>query len=237
MIHRLARNVAILSIAARAAWPSLGAAQEASGVGQLTSSGPVTTAASRKITSAIRALMADVQATAGRQGASPVDRKGSRPSETLRMDAAGRVQVYVSVADTTEATLDVLRRHRLEIEVVNASFRIVQGWISVSELEALAREASVIKIRPPSYGYARTGSADTQGDGIHRCDAARAAGFTGLGVKVGVVSGGVDGLAASQASGDLPAAVEIVQAQAASDDEGTAMLEVVHDCAPAASLA
>ncbi len=60
-------------------------------------------------------------------------------------------------------------------------------------------------------------------------------GITGAGVKVGVLSDGVDSLATLQASGDLPA-VTVLSGQAGSGDEGSAMLEIVHDVAPGAQL-
>jgi hypothetical protein len=81
----------------------------------------------------------------------------------LKVDPAGRVHVYVSVTDTTDVTLDVLRSHDLEIEIVNDEFRIVQGWIPVEQLEVLAGEPGVLKIRPPSYGMTNAGSITAQG--------------------------------------------------------------------------
>src|SRR6185369_11108521 len=61
-------------------------------------------------------------------------------------------------------------------------------------------------------------------------------GVTGAGVKICVLSDGVDSLAALQASGDLPPAVDVLPGQAGSGDEGSAMLEIVHDLAPGAQL-
>ena len=52
-----------------------------------------------------------------------------------------------------------------------------------------------------------------------------------------MLSDGVDSLAASIASGDLPPDTEVLPGQAGSGDEGTAMLEIVHDLAPNAQLA
>ena len=46
---------------------------------------------------------------------------------------------------------------------------------------------------------------------------------------------GVDSLAASQAAGELPA-VDVLPEQAGDGDEGTAMLEILHDMAPGAEL-
>lgn len=80
------------------------------------------------------------------------------------------------------------------------------------------------------------GAVVTQGDRTHRADEARANfGVTGAGVKIGVLSDGVDSAAASTASGEL-SPVTILPGQAGSGDEGTAMLEIIHDLAPGAQL-
>jgi hypothetical protein len=54
-------------------------------------------------------------------------------------------------------------------------------------------------------------------------------------VKIGVLSDGVTNLAASQALGDL-GPVTVLPGQTGSGDEGTAMLEIIHDVAPGAQL-
>ena len=59
----------------------------------------------------------------------------------------------------------------------------------------------------------------------------------GVGVKVGVISDGVDSMSDSQFLDDLPAKVEIDPELPGEGDEGTALLEIVHDLAPGASLA
>src|SRR5204863_3680086 len=74
------------------------------------------------------------------------------------------------------------------------------------------------------------------GDTTHRANSARGAfGITGAGVKIGVLSDGVTNLAASQAAGDL-GPVTVLSGQTGSGDEGTAMLEIIHDLAPGAQL-
>ena len=76
----------------------------------------------------------------------------------------------------------------------------------------------------------------SEGDVTHRAALARSTfGVTGAGVKIGVLSDGVTSLAARQATGDLPG-VTVLPGQAGSGDEGTAMLEIVHDLAPGAQL-
>jgi hypothetical protein len=82
-----------------------------------------------------------------------------------------------------------------------------------------------------------TGTTTSQADTTHRAALARTlTGFTGAGIKIGILSNGVNSLAARQASGDLPAGVTVLAGQAGSGDEGTAMLELVYDLAPGAQL-
>jgi uncharacterized repeat protein (TIGR01451 family) len=80
-----------------------------------------------------------------------------------------------------------------------------------------------------------TGAVNSQGDVAHRADQVRALGINGNGVRIGVLSDGVDSLAALQMAGELPA-VTVVPGQAGSGTEGTAMLEIVNDLAPGAQL-
>jgi hypothetical protein len=90
---------------------------------------------------------------------------------------------------------------------------------------------------------AYVGAVTTQGDAVMRTDILRSANHVdGSGVKVGVLSTSANevggGLAASQATGDLPA-VQVLQDELDNmgTDEGRAMLEIVHDIAPGAILA
>jgi hypothetical protein len=86
--------------------------------------------------------------------------------------------------------------------------------------------------RPPAMFIVNT----SEGDTTHRAAEARTKfGVNGAGVNIGVLSDGVDSLAALQASGDLPA-VTVLPGQAGSGDEGSAMLEIVFDLAPGAQL-
>ena len=82
----------------------------------------------------------------------------------------------------------------------------------------------------------RAGAIDSAGDRAHNADTARdTIGVTGVGAKICALSDGVDSLATSQAGGELPA-VDVLATQAGSGDEGTAMLEIIHDVAPNAEL-
>lgn len=95
------------------------------------------------------------------------------------------------------------------------------------EIEARTREAL---IAPQAL---RTG----EGDRAHAADTARDEfRVTGTGVKLCALSDGVDSIALSQTAGELPAGVEVLPGQEGSGNEGTAMLEILHDIAPNASL-
>ena len=83
------------------------------------------------------------------------------------------------------------------------------------------------------------GPTSSEGDTAHRAAEARNFfGVSGAGVSIGVLSDSVDFLAASQASGELPADVTVLPGQSGvpGSGEGTAMLEIVHDVAPGAKL-
>lgn len=82
-----------------------------------------------------------------------------------------------------------------------------------------------------------TGTVTSQADSTHRAALARTiASVNGTGIKIGVLSDGVNTLASRQATGDLPATVTVLAGQAGSGDEGTAMLELIYDLAPGAQL-
>ena len=100
---------------------------------------------------------------------------------------------------------------------------------------ALQGEATGNSI-PASIPPTGQGSRTSQGDATHRAFAARGTFHVdGTGVKIGVLSDGVANLAASQALGDL-GPVTVLPGQTGTGDEGTAMLEIVHDLAPGAQL-
>ncbi len=87
-----------------------------------------------------------------------------------------------------------------------------------------------------SAGAAFAVTPDFSGDVAHQANVARASfGVNGSGVKIGVLSDGVDSAAIEKAGGRLPA-VQVIAGQGGSGDEGTAMLEVVYSLAPGAKL-
>jgi hypothetical protein len=151
----------------------------------------------------------------------------------VRVQDSGLVQVYVYAGDTGAALQNALKANGMKIEVVLDRF--IQGWLPYDKFAAVEALDAVTHIRAPSYGVTRTGSVTTEGDALHFGPEVRAEGFDGSGVTVGLISDGVDALADAVATGDLPGSVQVA-GTAGSGNEGTAMLEIVHDIAPGATL-
>ncbi len=81
------------------------------------------------------------------------------------------------------------------------------------------------------------GSQQSQGDSTHQANTFRSTiGPDGSGIKIGVLSDTVSALAASQALGDLGPVTVLPGQTSTGINEGTAMLEIVHDIAPGAQL-
>ncbi|QWF83400.1 S8 family peptidase [Amycolatopsis sp. CA-230715] len=131
----------------------------------------------------------------------------------------------------------------------------VRAELPLTAVDGIAARTDVAEVAPAGQAMTwreqapQTGSARQQlaanavaaatvseGDKAHGADAARTKyGVSGKGVKICVLSDGVDSLGKSQSSGELPT-VDVLSGQKGSGDEGTAMLEIVHDLAPDATL-
>jgi hypothetical protein len=85
--------------------------------------------------------------------------------------------------------------------------------------------------------HAATGlTVTSEADALLHMDQLRASGFRGGGVRVGVISTGVVNLASYQSAGVLPAGIYVSKNTAGTLDEGSWMLELVHQHAPDAVL-
>jgi subtilisin family serine protease len=146
------------------------------------------------------------------------------------------LHVYAYLHATTQDVLDELRARGLAIERVNDDFAVAQGWIMPADLPGLADLDVVVSIAPVLPGFPQVGAVTSEGDMASRANLVRAQGYNGTGVTVGVISDGIDSLATAQATGDLGSVIVPPGCQAGSGDEGTAMLEIVHDLAPGAAL-
>ncbi len=182
----------------------------------------------------------------------PADLGGLVRGGLMHLDSEGKqVQVYVEADQVDLTFLKTLQDAGVTVQTVESKSGIVQGMAPVDKLDAIAGLGAVNEVRLPDYGFVESGSAMTQGDAVIRADLVRnTLGVTGAGVRVGVISDGVDGMTDAQASGDLPPSVEIRTCNALTKggdwwifgypgqggSEGTAMMEIIHDIAPDAEL-
>jgi subtilisin family serine protease len=123
---------------------------------------------------------------------------------------------------------------------VGAMGRSLVARATTDEIAALSRLDGVKMIDRymPTMNGTFKGSQLTEGDALLKAQRARSRfGIDGTGTHVCVISDGAVTRAAAQATGDLPAAVEVCTNSPGEGDEGTAMLEIVHDLAPGAKLA
>ena len=205
---------------------------------------------------AVRQIQAILEA---KQKRTPAQRKVDSQLLEEWQKAQGRpgADRMVTVDLRAEVTPEVLERIReLGGTVLNSveRYQAIRAQLPLSEVEALAAHDGVRSIRtadkavtrdrprklPPDIliDVLKAGSRTSQGDVAHQANTARTThGVDGTGIGIGVLSNGVRSLAARQATGDLPARVTVLAGQEGREgDEGTAMLEIVHDLAPGAEL-
>jgi Subtilase family len=151
---------------------------------------------------------------------------------SVRVDAKGAVEVDIT-ADVNPALLSALEGLGAQVESSFAQYRAIRARLPLLKVYAAADLPGVQFVAPAAIMVTNTGPNNSQGDAAHRAPVVRGQGVTGAGVKVGVLSDGVDSLAARQATGDLGPVTVLA---AGTGDEGTAMLEIVHDLAPQAQL-
>src|SRR5262245_55073830 len=152
--------------------------------------------------------------------------------------ADGSLHVYLDCSPLGSAELRKLQQAGVTIERIEMARGRVQARVDASALETLAGFSWVRSIRDVDRAVPRVGSVTTQGDAASRADVLRTQGLDGTGVVVGVISDGIDSVRAAQATNDLPD-VQVPndpRCQRGAGDEGTALLEIVHDVAPGAKL-
>jgi hypothetical protein len=167
----------------------------------------------------------------------------------LGVDQSGGIDVLIhSAAPATRAQIAQLSAAGATVLTNSADFATVPGMelpttglvravVPYDRLDAVAGLSWVTALRPSLRPQVDVGPITAEGVPLHRADIAQANGLTGAGQKVGAISDDVDSLAASVAQGELPADVQVVKQAAYDGDEGTAMLEIIHDLAPGAKLA
>ena len=115
----------------------------------------------------------------------------------------------------------------------------VQATVTPAQLLELASHPDVTSLREVTGAHTNVGSITSQGYIAHRANQAVTSGINGAGINVGVLSDSASAarVAALISTGDLPANVVVLPGEAGTgEDEGTAMMEIVHDLAPGANL-
>ncbi len=146
------------------------------------------------------------------------------------------LEIYVYINFEKGADTSIFKQHVKRIVDKDEDYGLAAAWVDVNSLDALASLNEVKSIREIIPPVLYTGSALSEGDALHNADDVRAiTGADGSGVKIGIISDGVDSYASAVVSGDLPASLTVL-GNSIGGDEGTAMLEIVHDLAPGAQL-
>lgn len=176
-------------------------------------------------------------------------------SGLMRITTRGEVVVELTVDGPRDELTSTLDSVGAVVEREDAQRSRMKTLVPIGRLGEAAALPLVQHVRLPSYGFVLAGSLTTEGDSALGADEVRSLfGVDGSGFRVGVISDGVEGLAESQASDDLPAFVNITTCNvlpeagdfspigsrdpsaSGAGAEGTAMLEIVHDLAPGAEL-
>jgi hypothetical protein len=172
-------------------------------------------------------------------GLAPAPRAGQVHADGPTPDSHGMVGVYVKGADAAAERAIAAAGGTVTVRVPG----LVQARVPASKLVALSNAPGVEQVRPPSVAMPEAVTAESVG--ATSADTWQAAQSAGAGVKVGIIDVGFAGLAAAQAAGEIPAGVTTFDqchdpdtgaSLFNNDDHGTAVTEIVHDMAPAASL-
>jgi subtilisin family serine protease len=156
----------------------------------------------------------------------------------------GRVQAQITVdpAHWEEAVLAIKGKGG-EVTGVGFNNTMIQAWIQVNSLKATAESDAILYIHRPAELIYDEVDATSEGLGVTNGPAWHAAGFTGVGVKVGIIDGGFTGYTGLLGT-DLPASVTVKNFVDGENDSqvdgtsphGTACAEIVYDFAPGATM-
>ncbi|KAF5063406.1 PKD domain protein [anaerobic digester metagenome] len=162
------------------------------------------------------------------------DRGALRGTPGTRGPGAEEIFVYVSVIDGSRTgEVDPLVRR---VANRDEEHGVVAAWVATDRLIDLASQPFVRSVRTVDPPQVNAGSVTTEGDALILAERLRSTlGHAGQGVRIGVISDGVDSWREALDTGDLPGDLHVLSNRQGGD-EGTAMLEIVHDIAPEADL-
>ena len=144
------------------------------------------------------------------------------------------VYVYIKLNPSTQTS--IINSTVWEVTDRDEKNHLAVALVEADKLETLASISGVKNIRSVLPPVVHSGSVVTEGDLIHQTDDVRSAySQGGAGIKIGVISDGVNNKASAINTGDLPAGLTVLSDNIGGD-EGTAMLEIIHDMVPDADL-
>ena len=171
-------------------------------------------------------------------------------NEIFVLDNAGKVMIEV-VSKTPNNT--ILRQQLINLGMTGLidngpHIYTITGFFPINNLQQLNSNLLIQYVRPLYPPISNAGQVTTQGDTTMRSHNVKARfGLDGTGVKIGVLSDSYNSKLVAEndvVQGDLPGAsnpnnTEPVQvlADTKGNDEGRAMLQIVHDVAPKSKLA
>ncbi len=145
----------------------------------------------------------------------------------------GRIRVVIE-ATPADARDAVAARGGM---VAATAGELTEALVPAGSIAPLSGARGVAQVRAPYAAFAL--GIDSEGIASSAANAWHSAGATGSGAKVAVIDLGFAGLAARQASGDLPAgltSVDYCGSMGAPEVHGTAVAEIVYEMAPGAQL-
>lgn len=164
------------------------------------------------------------------------DRKETLPKFQSKVVLTKNKEILTDIkAHVSDSVLKMITDNGGTIINQFPQYRAIRALIPITAVEVIAAHPDVQFIDKAALCETRKVNT-SEGDVAHNAPLVRAKGYTGAGVKVGVLSDSVDNLAAVQATGDLPPTVTVLEDAPGNSGEGTAMLEIVYDLAPGSPL-
>jgi hypothetical protein len=204
----------------------------------------------------VSAVAADTSAplaTGLRELAAAYDRGDPRLPQKLKLhltDRAGDPIVKVRLmpgadADAVLAKLSAAGFRLQTRSTIDTS--VVEGYLPLAFAHTAAAVAGVHSIHAEHLPMRRAGSVQSQAVALEKADIAQKNGFDGKGIRIAALSDSYDECATCTIhaaddikSGDLPkegvTVLQDIAPTAGGADEGRAMLQLIHDIAPAAKL-